>query len=517
MIKLIHKKAKSVSRITYKGESLKIPSEGIPEALWDLAEKFPDEVITWCEEEFEDNLNIDAWPEIFHQDLILATYAVKTVYLSEKIGYIDQFPFVNVNREVQYPTWRMSTDVGGVKGKVLLKFRSGFGQIGDFGFLLNSIAKLGQQNGLFCYSAPHLIKQEIHDKIIGTKVKAKAGVGELFSFVQGFYKGVRLWLLFWCFLKYEHSFPVGALVTALFKRKYFKKDLDLSGIELRSKRSANPDNSVDVIIPTLGRKQYLLQVLEDLKEQSLLPKKVIIVEQNLDSTSQSDLPELKTHTWPFEIVHYFTHKTGACHARNLGLKEVDAGWVFFADDDIRFEADLLQKSLEELKRLGADCLNINCKREGEKTIFRKIKQWGSFGSGTSLVNAEFSKYLSFDEVYEYGFGEDKDYGMQLRYAGCDIIYHPHLVIQHLKAPRGGFREIDLPLWYKDKPKPSPTLMIYMKKYFSTEQMIGFKIELFLKYYFRQEIKNPFKYLKNMKESWSKSEEWANKMNQNILQ
>ncbi|MGM0932645.1 MAG: glycosyltransferase family 2 protein [Bacteroidota bacterium] len=525
MLLLIHQHAEKLVRVRYKGDELEVEETDLCRLFWKLAEEYPEEIIAWCEEDFEDDLNTSTWSEIFHQDLIMASYGIKTDLFSEKIGYIDQLPFVNVNRKVHYPTWRMSTDVGGIKAKVLLQFREMFGQIKDFGFLLNSIAKLGQQNGLFCYSVPGLVKeaglrplpsrQAQPDN--GEGLKSTASKEELFSFVQAHYKSVRLWLLFWCFVRYEKSFPIGAFITALFQNKYFKKNIDLSGIDLQSNRTGNPGTSIDVIIPTLGRKQYLLQVLDDLKVQSLLPKKVIIVEQNPDPDSQTELQELKTQSWPFEIVHQFTHKTGACFARNLALEKVDAEWVFFTDDDIRFGTDLLQKSLDELKRLGTVCLNINCKQEGEKTLFHKIKQWGSFGSGTSIVNAGFCKDLRFDEVFEYGFGEDKDYGMQLRNAGCDIIYHPEIEILHLKAPRGGFRELDLPPWEQDKPKPSPTLMIYTKKYYTAEQLKGFKIELYLRYYSKQEIKNPFKYLKMMGKRWRKSKEWAEKMKQKVPQ
>ncbi len=523
MLLLIHQHAEKLVRVRYKGDELDMEKIDLCRVFWKLAEEYPEEIIIWCEEELENDLNLDNWNEVFHHDFIMASYAIKTGFLSEKIGYIDRSPFVNVDRKVQYATWRMSTDVGGIKGKVLLQFREVFNQIKDFGFLLNSIAKLGQQNGLFCYSVPGLVRKgglpPSHFGLAqaNDRIKATASKRELFSFVYSHYKSIRLWLVFWCFVSHENSIPIAALITALFQKKYFKKDIDLSGIALQSKRTENLGTSIDVIIPTLGRKQYVLQVLEDLKVQNLLPKKVIIVEQNPDSGSQSDFSELKTRTWPFEIVHHFIHKSGACHARNLALKEVDAQWVFFADDDIRFGANLLQKSQNELKRLGINSLNFICKQVGEKTIFHKIKQWGSFGSGTSIVNAGYCKKLSFDEVFEYGFGEDKDYGMQLRHAGCDIIYHPGLEILHLKAPRGGFREIDLPPWVKDKPKPSPTIMIYAKKYYSVEQLKGFKTELFLRYYFRQKIINPFKYLKNMKESWIKSEEWAEQTKQKVFQ
>ncbi len=579
MLLIIHQDAKQLGRVLYKGKELEVEDTDLCRVFWKLAEEYPAEIIAWSEEQFESGMNLNYWNEVFHHDLIMASYALKTDYLPNTIGYIDQLPFVNVNREVQYPTWRMSTDVGGIKGKVLLQFGEMFGQIRNFGFLLNSIAKLGQQNGLFCYSSPEILKdgglsfdsgsgQATQTDILrpsrsgqatqpdlvksgksvseteygglrpfflssgqkkaqpdilqplpsrqaqpdnGEGLKSTASKEELFSFVHAHYKSIRLWLLFWFFLRYEKSLPIGAFIMAHFQKKYFKKDIDLSWIELRSNRKGNPGTTIDVIIPTLGRKQYLLQVLEDLKVQSLLPKKVIVVEQNPVPDSQSELPELQTQSWPFEVVHHFTHKTGACHARNLALKEVDSDWVFFNDDDNRIEKDVLKNALQEIKRIGTDLLTLKYSQKGEELIFDKIKQWGTFGAGNSIVAGKFASKIKFDETYEYGYAEDKDYGMQLRNAGCDIIYHPNLEILHLKAPRGGFREIQSAPWEKDKPKPSPTLMVYAKKYYSQEQLKGYKSELFLRYYFRQEVGNPFKYLKSMKERWRKSEDWAEKL------
>ena len=518
MILLTHHQAKKLISVRrHKDEELKL-DEDLCKTFWELAEKYPDEIIAWCEEEFENDLNPGSWKEVFHHDLTMASYAVKSTYVPNTIGYIDQLPFINVNREVQYATWRMSTDVGGLKGKTLLKFKNLFEHVEDFSLLLDSIAKLGQQNGLFCYSSPQLVKEQIRLSTSGQKkaeskklsVNATASHNDIFAFVYSHYKSIRVLLLFWCFIKYEKTFPFLPVIRAVFQQNFFKKEVDLLN-EVKARKNKIIGNRIDVIIPTLGRREYLLQVLKDLKSQILLPKQVIIVEQNPEPGSKSALPELKKTNWPFEIVHHFTHQTGACNARNIALEKVDADWVFFADDDIRIPSDLLQQSLEELNRLGADCLNINCKQEGEDSVFHKIKQWGSFGSGTSIVNADFCEKIRFDEIFEYGFGEDQDYGMQLRSAGCDIIYHPNLEILHLKGSRGGFREISLPPWEKEKPKPSPTLMVYAKKYYSLEQLRGFKTELFLRYYSKQEVRNPLKYFKMMKERWSKSEECAERL------
>lgn len=512
MIFLIHQKAAKVIKILKDNEPISIgPFFKLSHTFWTLAEAYPEEIIVWCEEELYPSLNKNFLSQIFYHDGIMVSYSAKTNFLPDKIGYIDQLPFINLNRKVVYPTWRMSTDIGGIKGGTLLQFKNVFNNIKDFGFLLNSIAKLGQQNGLFCYSVPELLIKNAPIIPLGNNIRIIAGAEQTFSFVYAHYKTFRIFILFYCYWKYERTFPIWELCGALLKRKYYKKDIDLTHISFRPKTIKELNNAIDVIIPTLGRRDYLLKVLDDLKSQSLLPKKVIVIEQNPDPESQSELSFLQTPGWPFEIIHHFIHKTGACMARNMALKEVTSDWIFFADDDIRFNSNLLSTSLMELNRLGANCLNINCKQEGEATVFNKIKQWGSFGSGTSMVNAFYCKNLRFDEVFEYGFGEDLDFGMQLRNNGCDIIYHPDLEIVHLKAPRGGFREIIKVPWENDHPKPSPTLMAFMKKYYTSEQLKGYKIELALKYYNKQDVIDPRKYLTLMNKRWKISEKWASKL------
>lgn len=541
MIILIHSNSLKPVAVEKDGENLVLPFSDCTTAFWHLAEKYPDELIFWCERNLQPYLNRFELHDIFHHDLIMASYAVKMRFFPDAIGYIDQLPFVNVNREVNYPSWKMSADIGGIKGRTLLRFKERFGKIKDFQMLLNSVAKLGQQNGLFCYSAPQLVKREksgrgkqrlsfdcsalrtgSFDSRSGQAtlsseqdqpgrlkgIKTTASTAQLFAFVYSHYKSIRLFLLFWCFIKYEKSFPLFSFLAAFFNKKYFRNEVDLSDIEIRSDRNSSMGKSIDVIIPTMGRREYLQQVLEDLKQQTHLPEKVIVVEQNPAKQSVTDLPELHNAVWPFKVIHHFINQTGACNARNLALEEVNAHWVFFADDDIRLKPELLENGLKELERLGLGCLNMNCKQEGEATVFPKIKQWGSFGSGTSLVNARYCKKLRFDEVFEYGFGEDQDYGMQLRLAGCDIIYHPGIEILHLKAPRGGFREEIVQPWEKDEPKPSPTLMAFMKKYYSPEQLRGYKVELFLRFYNKQKVKNPKKYLKLMRIRWKRCEEWT---------
>ncbi|GHA50349.1 hypothetical protein GCM10007103_33870 [Salinimicrobium marinum] len=263
----------------------------------------------------------------------------------------------------------------------------------------------------------------------------------------------------------------------------------------------------------MGRAEYLYDVLKDFSVQTHLPKKIIIVEQNPNITSASELEFIKGENWPFEIVHHFIHRTGACKARNIALKEVTSEYVFFADDDIRISRNLLENIFSEIKRYDLCAVNMNCRQPGEETVFGKIKQWGSFGSGTSVVKSLYAKKCRFSEIFEHGHGEDTDFGMQLRRVGCDIIYHPNLEIAHLKAPMGGFREKPILEWETEDPlpKPSPTVMAYALRNYTPHQIRGYKISLFIKFYPRQKIKNPVSYISSMNKRWKKSMDWAEKL------
>lgn len=505
IILLLHRDGVIPTRVvTAEGEEISFTGGSCVDVFWDLAERFPHCLIGWCEEDLENKLQLENWPEVFHQKLIMASFSVNTKFLPEQIGYVDRFPFININREVLYGTWRMSYDVGGIYGETLSRFKDLFGHVKDFEYLLNSIGKLGQQNSLFCYSAPGLI---LHEKRM--PLKSTASDAALFSFIGQHYSHFWLPVLFFCYLRFENKFPILPFLKALGIKKFFKGQIDLSGIAVHSSRDFS-GSGCDVVIPTLGRAQYLLQVLRDLAVQTLPPTKVIIVEQQPEPRGETELLFLKEQDWPYEVVHHLIRQTGACNARNVALQEVTEDFVFFADDDIRLGPALIEDALKEMKKYGISCINLNCKQENDSTVFQKIKQWAAFGSGTSLVAAEFAKQNFFSMVYEHGFGEDLDYGMHLRNSGCDIIYHPDLEILHLKAPGGGFRNLQQQAWEEETEpaKPSPTLMAYVKEHYTEEQEKGYKLELFVRFYPKQGIRNPLNYVRTMKRRWKKSEELA---------
>lgn len=507
-----HDKVIQVVEVSHQQKIVFNEKETIFEVLQQLAEKYPSSIIGWCTEKYFPYLNIEKWSTIFHHHLIFASYSPQISNFEKYIGYVDQSVFINVKKQGVYPTWLAATEVGGMHASVLNQIP----QLSrySFHFCLNYVTKTLQSQGLLCYSNEQLL-QKGYDQTFQAEIMTKS---EMLFFIKSCYKKLWYFVFLGMLLIYEKKFWIIAILRTMFK-PVFKSVFSLSNILVKSQQPncLKNDFSVDVVIPTLGRKLYLYDVLKDLSKQTILPKKVIIVEQNADENSVSELDYLKEN-WPFEIDHTFIHQLGACNARNIALSKVTANWVFFADDDIRFDKDLLAQSLQYINQYGVEVIGLSCLQKGEKEIDQIIKQSYHFGSGTSMVKRECLINVTFKNEHELGYGEDMDFGMQLRNKGVDIIFFPMLQMLHLKAPLGGFRAPVSKPWEKEEvtPKPSPTVMAYQLKHATQAQQLTYQWLLWLKFYKHQPIKNPFKYVREMNRKWNQSIFWAQKLMQHEI-
>ncbi|UPZ16033.1 glycosyltransferase family 2 protein [Flavobacterium humidisoli] len=511
MIIIYHQNNKIVE-VNSEGENILFSQKSIAVNLFQIAEQYPESLIVWCQLDLKSNLNYTKLTEIFHHKKIMASYNLSTnSFFSEAIGYADLSLFLNINKGVSYPTWMMSSHVGGIHAEVLNALKNQIFKDSDFDYFLHSMAKLTMPLGLYCYSDPRLLKKS---DIIFPKFKNNNFL--LFRFIKQHYKTRWIFLLFLNLFLYEKKFAFSPLFFTLFYSKRNVRGDVLQLIESQSRRKVVEDGSIDIIIPTIGRKKYLHDFLNDLALQTHLPKNVIIVEQNPFISSVSELDFIESDNWPFYIKHIFTHKTGACNARNLALAEINSEWVFMADDDIRIDKRFLEKAFEVIKKDGAEQVTFGCYAPDyaeNKKIQRRL-QSSNFGSGCSIVKSKNIESISYNTSFEFGYGEDSDYGMQLRNKGFDIIFSPKPEIIHLKAPIGGFREKYILAWTNDfiQPKPSPTVMLYNLLNATKQQLKGYKTTLFFKFYSVQKIKTPIKYYNNYKIQWDRSLHWANKLN-----
>jgi glycosyltransferase involved in cell wall biosynthesis len=488
----------------------KIRTLNLAEFLVEAAKENPDAILIWCHIRFKEQLNVSEIEQLFHHKKLLLSYSPTiTTFLDETIGYIDASLFVHTNKEVSFPTWQMSNAVGGIYAEVVLALNNEIPLDSRFDYFLCSLAKLSMPKGLFCYSEPQLLKKTT--EIAPTKTNNYT----LFRFVKQHYRTRWIFLLLLNLFLYERKFPFLPFLFSLFYKNRSKLNINLDNISVQSSKKMVDTATVDVIIPTIGRKNYLYDVLKDFSKQTILPRKIIIVEQNPEAESTSELDYLTNEKWPFDIQHIFIHQAGACNARNLALAQTKSEWVFLADDDNRFEADLLSDIFKKIWQYGNPAVTTSYPQKKETKKYHKVIQWPTFGAGNSFVRRDVLFNIKFNAALEFGYGEDGDFGMQLRNQGIDVLYLPEPSILHLKAPIGGFRTKPVLQWQNDtvQPKPSPTIMLYQMTHNTTAQNLGYKTILFFKYYKHQTIKNPIRYYSNFQRQWEKSVFWANTLKQ----
>jgi GT2 family glycosyltransferase len=513
MIVVLHKNNRISSVFSKENTTISFDkNKTIAEGILDIASQFSKSKIVWCHQNVKEQLDLEVIESLFHHNKMMFSYNPnENNYLGTKIGYVEDTPFIKINKKVHYPTWQMSSLVGALHASVLLEIKDKISPDFDFDYYLSSVAKVCMTLGLLCYSEPKLLRESESKTRIDP-----ASTFTLFKFVKQHYKTRWAFLLFLNLMIYERSFSILALIYSLFYKNRNKKSISLDAIKVESSLKVVNENTIDVIIPTIGRKKQLYDVLQDLAHQTHLPQNVIIVEQNPLENSVSELDYLLNETWPFFINHSFTHRAGACNARNIASGHAKSEWVFLADDDIRIDKTFLYEGLRKINDFEIEACQFCCLIQFEKNDYDKIHQTTIFGSGCSFVKSHNLKNIAFDSRYEFGYGEDFDFGMQLRNSGVDVVYFPEPSILHLKVPIGGFRIKPAFDWDKEMilPKPSPTVMLNALCYKTKEQFLGYKTIYFLKLFSKNKLQNPFTFIRETRKNWRASVYWAKKLNGN---
>ena len=489
-------------------------NQNIVAVLLDFAAKFEHEILIWCAESDKERLNVSAIPALLHHQKLLVSFnPFSNNYFDHHLGYIEDSPFIKINKDVKYGSWQMSSRVGAIHATVLNACKNDLKAEPNFDYFLNSFAKRAMVNGLLCYSEPSLLL----DKKSVDKTPSATLVA-FFKFTKQHYRIRWVFLLFFNMMLFEKKFPlVPFLLSFFYKRRTFNSK-KLDQLLMESSKNQINEGTIDVLIPTIGRKEYLRNVLINLASQTHLPKNVIIIEQNPDAKSSSDLEYIQNQQWPFVIKHHFTHQSGACNARNIGLTLIASEFTFLADDDIVFENNLLENAIATFLSTGNEVFLVACHLQSQTIMEQSPKQFTVFGAGHAFVKSACFADLKFDMAYEFGFGEDNDFGMQLRNKGYDILYISTSRILHLKAPIGGFRTKPVLRWQNDEiqPKPSPTVMLFRLKYDTKEQLRNYKTTLLFKNININFLLNPYKYIKVFKQKWNRSIYWATQLKQHKL-
>lgn len=222
---------------------------------------------------------------------------------------------------------------------------------------------------------------------------------------------------------------------------------------------------ISVLIPTLGRKKELIDTLLALRDQTVLPDEIVVVDQNVPS-----FPEVDELCSRFESVrHVRTPTPGVALNYNLALKHATSEVVLYLDDDIVPDRQLVERHLANYKKAnspGAMPLGGVAGRvlqpDGDPDP-RTIGVFGRYHRWSGTITARFNATRESDvEIspggnmsfyrdvllnvggFDLGFGGngyffETDGSLRVHRAGYRIVFDPKAELRHLMAPAGGAR------------------------------------------------------------------------------
>ncbi|HSN25730.1 MAG TPA: glycosyltransferase [Kofleriaceae bacterium] len=205
--------------------------------------------------------------------------------------------------------------------------------------------------------------------------------------------------------------------------------------------AALPDHpTVSVILPTYGRYRYVAEVLDDLRAQTVRPTQILIADGTPPDEREPEVYE-RYRDLPIEVVWHET--PGICSGRNALLQRATGEYVWFVDDDSRFDANNLEAHLRALAAYGADVSVGPAYMRGRPELAPDQREvtCSFMDCGTTVVRRELLDEVGgFDMQFNAHLaGEDNDLGIRFIRAGGLMINNPFAKRFHYFAPVGGSR------------------------------------------------------------------------------
>ncbi|TCP28282.1 glycosyl transferase family 2 [Tenacibaculum skagerrakense] len=103
-------------------------------------------------------------------------------------------------------------------------------------------------------------------------------------------------------------------------------------------------SNVTVVIPTRNRLESLKRTLVSLKNQSQLPKEIIVVDSSDDKIKEEDI----NNSYTFSQLSLIHSKPSVCLQRNIGIEKSNSEYIFLCDDDMELPENYIESISEYL-------------------------------------------------------------------------------------------------------------------------------------------------------------------------
>lgn len=201
-----------------------------------------------------------------------------------------------------------------------------------------------------------------------------------------------------------------------------------------------PKNEISIILPVYNKQKYILNILQDIREQIFEEFECIIIDDGSTDDSGRLCDEFARDDLRFKIIHI--KNQGVSHARNIGIKKATGKYITFIDADDRIEPCYLKSLYIAANESRADVVIASYEKwweEKDKRVKVELpysglwkmkdllsdfaetqKKTGIYGfCWGKLLRAESIKDMWFDE--NYILAEDFEYYLRI-YPKISTIY-----------------------------------------------------------------------------------------------
>jgi GT2 family glycosyltransferase len=231
---------------------------------------------------------------------------------------------------------------------------------------------------------------------------------------------------------------------------------------------------VSVVLPTLGRYELLRPLLGQLRDQTVTPVEILVVDQN-DPDKRDEA--LYAEFADMGVVPIYQEVRGQWIARNAAVQRAKGDWIAFLDDDSEIGPDFIEAHLEGMARYSADLSTgaslavVGAPVPDNYRFFRVADQWDS-GNGLCRRSL-FGELGLFDEQFDRQRRGDAEFGLRVQLSGGLVLHNPHAIRVHLKAEEGGLRSYGSWDGFRHKsrtgPLPVPSMLYYTARYHTPRQ------------------------------------------------
>jgi len=249
------------------------------------------------------------------------------------------------------------------------------------------------------------------------------------------------------------------------------------------------DCDVSVVIPYYNAKNTLERAIKSLQLQTVLPKEIIIINDNGNSKDDEFLSELQNKYIGLNIILSKNHENrGAAFSRNFGWNIARSKYIAFLDSDDSWEKEKLEHQYKFMESssavLSGHKLNISRNYNElisfKKVSFKRLLINNLFPTPTVMIKRDINE--RFDNKKRYV--DDHLLWLEIAHKYIDKVFLINKPLANVHKAMYGENGLSSHLLKMEQGELDVYFQLYRKKYINVAVFLGLLIFSLLKFFRR---------------------------------